>query len=98
MLSNTYKGSDVTFLYTNENFFYDPSTLSYYEDETELGNNLYNEVKNIQRNEVVETTVSVIYLPREQHAELVALMKKKNVLRRIWGFVWNNLGCTKKGD
>lgn len=97
MLSNTYKGSGITFLYTNENFFYDPSMLSYYEDETELDNDFYNET-NKQKGEVVQETVSVVYFPREQHAELVNLMKKKNILRRVLEYVWNNLGCAKKED
>lgn len=94
VLSGTYRTSEITFLYINENFMYDPSNLSYYEDETEMGNNLYCETKNILRkNDVVEARVSMVYLPMEQRAEIVHLTRKKNVLKRIWNFVLTNLGC-----
>lgn len=94
VLSGTYNTSEVTIFYINQNFVYDPSNLSYYEDETEMGNNLYYETKNVlQKNEVVETRVSVTQFPREQYAEVVTLTKKKNILQRIWNFLLTKLGC-----
>ncbi|KAG5896943.1 hypothetical protein JTB14_030496 [Gonioctena quinquepunctata] len=75
----------ITMLYENENYLYDPSAISYFEEELESTYII------APRKHTAEDRVAVLYFPREREAEAVVL--EDNVFRRFRNWLMRIFGC-----